>query len=141
VYVGYFFNHDSPLRTEHHVNQKIVLAVKHIQSGSSEMLKLGNINVKKEFSFAGDVVKAVWILVNQSNIFEAVIGSGKAYSIKEWVEYCFAKTGMDWKNHVTAQEGFIHEYDTLVSKPDLMQSLGWKPTVEFHRLADMMMEL
>jgi len=140
AYVGYFFNHDSPLRTEHHVNQKIVLAVKRIQAGSTETLELGNINVKKEFSFAGDIVEAAWILVNQSNVFETVIGSGKAYSIKEWVVYCFKKSGRNWKDYVKAKDGFVHEYDTLVSKPDLIQSLGWEPKVQFHQLADMMME-
>src|SRR5277367_2342099 len=65
VYTGYFFNHDSPLRAENHVNQKIAAAVKRIGAGSNEKLYLGNINVRKEFNYAGELVEAVWILVNQ----------------------------------------------------------------------------
>ncbi|MBI4428609.1 MAG: GDP-mannose 4,6-dehydratase [Ignavibacteriales bacterium] len=136
VYVGYFFNHDSPLRTEQHVNQKIVNAVKRIHAGSGEKLELGNIDVRKEFNFAGDVVEAVWILVRQNTIFEAIIGSGKAYRIRDWVEYCFRKTGKDWRQYVVVQNGFIPEYDVLVSDPKLIKSLGW---VQFQQLADVMM--
>ncbi len=139
VYVGYFFNHDSPLRTEQHVNQKIVQAVKRIQAGSPEKLELGNIDVKKEFSYAGDIAEAVWILVNQTAVFEAVIGSGKAYSIREWAEYCFRKINREWQDSVVKKAGFAAEYDLLVSKPALMKSLGWEPKVDFYQLADMMM--
>ena len=83
IYIGYFFNHDSALRTERHVNQKIVAAVKRIANGSNETIELGNISVKKEFTFAGDTAKAIWLLVNNSTVFETVIGSGKAYSIED----------------------------------------------------------
>ena len=91
IYIGYFFNHDSPLRSEQHVNQKIVRAVQRIANGSNESLQLGNIDVKKEFSFAGDVVEAIWLLVNQDQVYEKIIGIGKAYSIREWIEYSFKK--------------------------------------------------
>ncbi len=140
VYVGYFFNHDSPLRTEHHVNQKIVQAVKRIQAGSSEKLEIGNMDVKKEFSFAGDIVEAVWLLVNQSTVFEAIIGSGKAYSIKEWAEYCFKKINKNWQDHVISNGNFKSEYNVLVSNPRLIKSLGWEPKINFHQLADSMMD-
>lgn len=140
VYTGYFFNHDSPLRPERHVNQKIVSAVKRIANGSTEKLKLGNIDVKKEFNYAGDVVEAVWILVNQDTIFEAIIGSGIAHSIHEWVEYCFKKININWEEHVIIDHDFISDYEILVSKPELMRSIGWKQKVDFYKLADMMME-
>lgn len=140
VYCGYFFNHDSPLRSERHVNQKIVKAVKRIQSGSNEVLELGNIEVKKEFSYAGDIVEAIWVLVNQNKVFEVVIGSGKAYSIKDWVEYCFNKINKKWEDHVLIKKDFIPEYNILVSDPSLLKSLGWKPEVDFQKLANIMME-
>lgn len=140
VYVGFFFNHDSPLRTEQHVNQKIVLAVKRIAGGNKEKLELGNIDVKKEFSFAGDVVKAVWLLVNQDKVFEAVIGSGKAYSIKDWVKYCFKKINKGWRDFVVIKYGYIPEYKILVSNPRLIKSLGWRPKVDFSQVADLMMK-
>lgn len=140
VYVGYFFNHDSPLRSEQHVNQKIVRAAQRISVGGSEKLQLGNIDVKKEFSFAGDVVEAIWLLVNQDKVYEAIIGSGKAYSIREWVAYCFKKINLNYEDYIVTQNGFVAEYETLVSKPSVMMDLGWKPKVNFYQLADMMME-
>lgn len=140
VYVGYFFNHDSPLRSEQHVNQKIVTSINRIKNGSKEKLELGNIEVKKEFNFAGDIVNAVWTLVNQDNVFETIIGSGKAYSIQEWTEYCFKKINKNWRDHVIINKNFIPEYNILVSNPKLMQSLGWEPKVDFYKLADLMMD-
>jgi GDPmannose 4,6-dehydratase len=140
VYIGYFFHHDSPLRTEQHLSQLIVSAAKRISAGSQEKLELGDLGVKKEFNFAGDIVKAVWMLVNQERVVEAVIGSGIAYSIKDWVEYCFKKVGLNWKDHVTTKQGFTPEYKILVSNPKLIKSLGWKPSVDFSALADIMME-
>ena len=139
VYVGYFFNHDSPRRTEQHVSQKIAKAVKRISAGSSEKLELGDIDVKKEFNYAGDVVEALWLLVNQNRVFEAVIGSGRAYSIKEWVEYCFNTIGRDSKDFVVLRNNYAAEYEVLVSNPQLIKSIGWEQKVEFHQLADMMM--
>ena len=139
VYVGYFFNHDSPLRTEQHVNQKIVKAINRIHAGSSEKLELGNIDVKKEFNYAGDVVEAVWKLVNQDIVLEAVIGCGKAYKIKDWVEYCFNTINRKWQEHVRVNENYATEYEVLVSNPKILKSLGWEPKVSFHQLADLMM--
>ena len=139
AYVGYFFNHDSPLRTEQHVNQKIAKAALRIASGSREKLSLGNIDVQKEFNFAGDVVEAVWMLVNQEDVFEAVIGSGKAYRISDWLSYCFEKVGLRWEDAVILQEGFVPQYQILVSDPKLIVSLGWRPKVDFYQLANSML--
>ncbi|HOV11981.1 MAG TPA: GDP-mannose 4,6-dehydratase, partial [Bacteroidales bacterium] len=101
---------------------------------------LGNIDVQKEFTFAGDVMKAIWILVNQSDVFEAVIGSGQAYSIKDWLDCCFKKTNKDWRDYVIIKKDFIPEYKILVSNPKLIKSLGWQPEVSFIQLANLMME-
>lgn len=140
VYVGYFFNHDSPRRPVQHVSQLIVSGIKEIANGTRDKLEIGDINVKKEFNYAGDIMEAIWILVNQEKIFEAVIGSGEAYSLKDWISYCFKKIGKNWEDYTTKKEGFKSEYETLVSDPILIKSLGWKPKTSFHQLADMMME-
>lgn len=140
VYTGFFFNHDSPLRTERHVNQKIAAAARRISAGSKERLVLGNISVQKEFNFAGDIVAAVWRLVNQDKYFEAVIGSGKAYSIEEWVDCCFRTKGLDWRDHVDLDEGFQPEYKRLVSDPSRLLSLGWQPETSFTDLAALMLD-
>ena len=100
VYIGYFFNHDSPHRGEKHVNQKIVQAVKRIASGSKEKIVLYDIGVYKEFSFAGDIMNAVIRLVENNDIYEAVIGSGKAYSIADWIKICFNYYNMPWDEKI-----------------------------------------
>jgi GDPmannose 4,6-dehydratase len=141
VYFGYLFNHDSPLRTERHVNQKVVSAVKRIAHGSKEKLELGNIDVRKEFNYAGDVVDAIWMLVNQNIIFEIVIGSGEAYPIRDWVAYCFDRINKNWEDFVVINSDFKSEYSELVSNPRLLKSLGWCPRVGFSQLADMMLKL
>ena len=140
VYVGYFFNHDSPLRTERHVNQKIAATAKRIANGSKESLELGNIDVQKEFNYVGDIVKAVWLLVNQTAVFEAVIGSGVVYSIKDWLEYCFKKIDKSWQNFVKIKQNFFPDYQLLISNPQLIKSIGWQPKIDFYQLADLMMD-
>jgi GDPmannose 4,6-dehydratase len=138
VYVGYFFNHDSPFRTEQHINQKIVQFAKQIAGGNDVKLEIGDITVKKEFNFAGDIVEAVWVLVNQDAVFEAVIGCGAAHSIEEWLELCFRVFNKNWREFISVKPEFQAEYEILVSKPDLIKSLGWEPKTSIEDLAKMM---
>jgi GDPmannose 4,6-dehydratase len=135
VYVGYFFNHDSPLRAPDHINKKIADAAR-----EGRPIEIGDVTVRKEFNFAGDVVEAVWCLINQDDIFEAVIGSGRAHSIGEWLELCFVHAGKDWQDFVTTNTNFKPEYKILVSNPALIGSLGWRPKVDIDGLARIMME-
>ena len=135
IYVGYFFNHDSPRRGEQHINQKIAAAAK-----TGEPIEIGDISVKKEFNFAGDTVEAVWQLVNQDEISEAVIGSGAAHSIEEWLELCFGIVNKNWREYVAIKKDFKAEYRVLVSNPALIKSLGWESKVNIKDLAKMMME-
>lgn len=135
VYVGYFFNHDSPLRTPDHINKKIALAARNCAA-----IEIGDITVKKEFNFAGDVMGAVWVLINQEDIFEAVIGSGRAHKIEEWLNLCFTVVNKNWRDYVTIKENFKPEYQILVSRPELINSLGWRPEVGINELARMMVE-
>ena len=140
VYVGYFFNHDSPFRSEKHINQKIVSHVVKIIRGSFEKLIIGDLDVKKEFSYARDIVEAVWKLVNQDLYYEAVIGSGIAYSIKEWVNYCFDKYSLDWRDYVIIDNNYQSDYGILVSNPQRIIQLGWQPSTNIFELADLMLE-
>ena len=139
TYVGFFFNHDSPLRSERHVNQKIVAAVARIAAGSTEKLELGDIGVQKEFAFAGDSMRAIWALINNDQISEAVIGTGEAHSIAEWVEYCFNAKNLLWRDHVVLRQTYQPEYSLLVSDPSSIMSLGWAPEKNFTALADLML--
>ena len=140
VYVGYFFNHDSPLRTERHMTKKIAEAAKRIAAGSNEKLAIGDIDAVKEYTYAGDIVSGIWTLVNQEEITEANISSGIGYSIKDWLDQCFSLVNLDWQNHVTINTDFISTYRQLVSDPSRINSLGWKPEISFEELAKLMMQ-
>ncbi|MCW3091366.1 MAG: NAD-dependent epimerase/dehydratase family protein [Ferruginibacter sp.] len=138
VYVGYFFNHDSPRRTERHMAKKIAEAAKRIANGSGEKIQIGDITVIKEWTYAGDVVKGIWALAQQDNVFESNIGSGLGYSIEEWLQACFTIIGKEWREYVDLRNDFKPEYRSLVCDPSLIQSLGWMPEVSFTQLAKMM---
>lgn len=141
VYAGYFFNHDSPLRSDRHVNQKIAAAVSRIAKGSNEKIEIGNTRVKKEFNFAGDVVKAIWQLVNQDGIYEAIIGCGKAYSIYDWSKICFGLIGKEPDEYLIEKKDFKPEYNILVSDPRLLFSIGYYPETDIAALAKIMINL
>ncbi len=138
AYVGYFFNHDSPLRGERHITKKIAETAKRIARGSDEKLSIGDLSVKKEWGFSQDIVEGVWALMQQEEVFEAAIGTGEAYSIQEWLDACFALIGKDWKNYVEERSDFRSEYKILVSDPSTIRSLGWRPKTSFRKLAEIM---
>lgn len=139
VYIGYFFNHDSPLRSEKHVNQKIIQSLKRIAAGSNEKLELFDISVRKEFSFAGDLMEAIFLLVRNDLVFEAVIGSGKAYSIEDWLNIISEAYNIDWRSRVQQGKSYRKEYDVLVCDPATIINLGWQPKHDIKDLAKMML--
>ena len=139
AYVGYLFHHESPLRKPNHISQIIAQAVKRIASGSGEIIEIGDISVKKEWTFAGDVAGGIFTLLEQDDIFESVIGSGKAYSIEDWLQQCFKIIGKNWHLHVRNRENYDPEYKQLVSNPATINSLGWFPAVDLPELAALMM--
>jgi GDPmannose 4,6-dehydratase len=138
AYVGYLFHHESPLRKAGHISQMIIQAVSRIAAGSEELIELGDISVQKEWTFAGDVVEGIITLIDQDNVYEAVIGSGVAFSIEDWLESCFSLIGRDWRKYVRLREGFTPEYSKLVSAPETINALGWRPKVNMGELARMM---
>ena len=141
AYVGYLFHHESPLRKPTHLCKKIADLTKRIKGGANEQITLGDISVRKEAAFAGDIVAGIWTFVNNDHIFEATIGTGKAYSIQDWLDICFSKIGRDWRNHVVFRnDGFVAEYPLLVSDPSTIFSLGWQPQTPIEMLAEMMLE-
>jgi GDPmannose 4,6-dehydratase len=139
TYVGYLFHHESPLRGEQHVCQKIAQVVRRIAKGSMEILELGDISVRKEWTFAGDVAEGIMTLVEQDQVFEATIGTGKAYSIDRWLDECFKLINKDWKCYVREKRNFKAEYQVLVSNPATINSLGWYATTTITELAKIMM--
>ena len=142
IYVGYFFNHDSELRSSMHVNRKIIDELKLVLLNKKNKIILGNPSVKKEFNFAGDIVNAIWQLINQENVFEAVIGSGLAYSLQDWIDIVSEILNIN-KNSFTIEinSKFKPEYDILVSDPKLIKSIGWAPNLDINDLAKRMINL
>lgn len=140
VYVGYLFNHDSPLRGIRHVNQQICQAAKKASLGLLEKFELGDISVQKEFCYAADIVRGIWEFVNNDSFYEATIGSGEAYPISYWLDLCFGFYNIDWRDKVVFKEGFSSEYKILVSDPSTINSLGWSPTTTVKELSEIMLE-
>jgi GDPmannose 4,6-dehydratase len=138
IYIGYLFNHDSQFRSLNSVSQKVVQFVKQIESKDNYPLEIGNIDVKKEWGYAEDIASGILDLVAQNDFYEAVIGTGIAYSIEEWLEICFKHYGFNWKDFVKIKSSYTPEYKILVSKPSKMMSIGWKPKVDIERLAHIM---
>jgi GDPmannose 4,6-dehydratase len=139
AYVGYFFHHDSPRRGAGHLSALIAQAARRIAGGSGETLEIGDPSVVKEWTFAGDAMEAALTLAGQDDVFEAVIGTGEGHSVEEWLETCFSKVGLAWRDHVRVKAGFRAEYPRLVSRPARLLALGWRPRVAFAELARMMM--
>lgn len=140
AYVGYLFHHESPLRKENHINQRIVQVAKRIAGGSKEKLVIGDVSVIKEFGYAKDIVAGMVTLLSQNTVFEACIGTGIGHSIEEWLNCCFGHFDLDWRNHVELVSGFKSEYAKLVSNPDTINKLGWRATTDIHSLTQIMLE-
>ena len=140
VYVGYFFNHDSPQRTERHVTKMISETAKRIAAGSNEKLEIGDMSVIKEWSYAGDIVEGIWLLVNQDIIFEANISSGIGFSIKEWIIECFGIAEINMKDFVIQRKDFVINYKKLISDNSIIKKMGYKPKISFTQLAKIMMQ-
>jgi GDPmannose 4,6-dehydratase len=139
VYIGYLFNHDSSFRSERHINQKIAQTAIRIKNGSKELLEIGDLDVQKEFNYAGDIVNAIWVFINQNNIYEIIIASGKLNSISDWVEICFAQCGLDWNKYVRPFNGFISPYKKLYGDASQIKSIGWTPKLDIEGLATIML--
>jgi GDPmannose 4,6-dehydratase len=140
VFVGYLFNHDSPLRSERHMAKKISAFANRIANGSNELLEIGDISVIKEWGFAGDIVDGIFTLVNQNEIFEANIGTGKGYSIEDWLNICFELIGFDWKKNVIFKYDFKPDYNVLVSNTNLINQIGWNAKLDINGLGKLMIE-
>jgi GDPmannose 4,6-dehydratase len=139
VYIGYLFHHESPLRKPSHVSKMIALAAQRIALGSNEKLNIGDVSVKKEWGFAGDIARGIVTLISQDHVLEAVIGTGEGHTIKEWLNACFSVVNLDWKEYVNRHINFTAEYSSLISDPHTMFKLGWCPLISFDSLATLMM--
>jgi GDPmannose 4,6-dehydratase len=140
---GILFNHESPRRGIEFVTRKVTDGVARIKHGLAKELRLGNLDAKRDWGFAGDYVDAMWRMLQQPTPQDYVIGTGVAHSVRDLVEVAFAHVGLDWRKHVVVDPKFIRpaEVDLLLADPSkARKELGWKPTVSFEQLVGMMVD-
>ena len=140
---GILFNHESPRRGIEFVTRKISDGVARIKLGLAKELRLGNLDAKRDWGFAGDYVEAMWLMLQQKEPKDYVIGTGEQHTVQELVELAFRHVGLDWKQHVVQDPRFMRpaEVETLLADPTLAKrELGWTPKVSFPKLVQMMVD-
>jgi GDPmannose 4,6-dehydratase len=140
---GILFNHESPRRGLEFVTRKVTHGVARIKAGIDKQLPLGNLDAQRDWGFAADYVRAMWLMLQQDRPDDYVVATGQTHSVKELVELSFAAVDLNWEDHVVIDERFLRpaEVDLLVGNPaKAEQTLGWQREVEFPALVQMMVE-
>lgn len=140
---GILFNHESPRRGLEFVTRKITDGVARIKLGLAKDLRLGNLDAHRDWGFAGDYVRAMWMMLQQPTPEDFVVGTGESHSVREFVQIAFDRAKLDWKKYVATDPRFIRpaEVDHLLANPQkAAQKLAWKPEVDFPGLVNMMVD-
>ncbi len=140
---GILFNHESPRRGLEFVTRKITHGVARIKHGLDGKLALGNLESKRDWGFAGDYVRAMWLMLQRETPSDYVIATGETHSVREFCEVAFARAGLDYEDHVVVDERFFRpaEVDLLIGDPGKARAeLGWAPTVSFVELVESMVD-
>jgi len=140
---GILFNHESPRRGLEFVTRKVTDGVARIKLGIADALSLGNLDAQRDWGFAGDYVRAMWMMLQQDRADDYVIATGESHSVRELVEVAFAHAGLDWQKYVRMDPRFLRpaEVDHLVGDPSKARAvLGWTPAVDFAGLVRMMVD-
>ena len=140
---GILFNHESPRRGLEFVTRKVTHGVAKIRAGLATTLRLGNLDAKRDWGFAGDYVEAMWRMLQEDTPDDYVIATGETHSVRELVEIAFARVDLDWKKHVEIDPQFIRpaEVDVLIGDySKAKKKLGWEPKVTFKELVEMMVD-
>lgn len=140
---GILFNHESPRRGLEFVTRKVTDGVAKIKLGLSKELRLGNLDARRDWGFAGDYVRAMWAMLQQSSPDDYVIATGETRTVRELVETAFACVDLDWQQYVKIDKAFLRpaEVDLLVGDcSKAKKQLGWEPSVSFKEMIQMMVE-
>jgi GDPmannose 4,6-dehydratase len=140
---GILFNHESPRRGLEFVTRKVTDAVARIKHGLQRELRLGNLDARRDWGFAGDYVRAMWLMLQQDQPDDFVIATGETHPVQELVEIAFERVGLEWRDHVVQDERFMRpaEVDLLIGDPAKAKAeLGWAPEVGFRELVHMMVD-
>lgn len=140
---GICFNHESPRRGFEFVSRKISNAVAEIKLGISKQLRIGNLQACRDWGFAGDYIKAMYLMLQQDKPDDYVIATGETHSVKEFVELAFRYVGLNWKDYIVVDKTFYRPAEVYLLKGDYSKAkrkLGWKPKVKFQDLVKMMVD-
>jgi GDPmannose 4,6-dehydratase len=140
---GILFNHESPRRGLEFVTRKVTDGVARIKLGLADTLGLGNMDAQRDWGFAGDYVRAMWLMLQQSEADDYVISTGESHSVRELVQVAFGHAGLDWQKHVRTDPAFLRpaEVDHLIGDcSKAKKQLGWAPSVDFPGLIKMMVD-
>jgi GDPmannose 4,6-dehydratase len=140
---GICFNHESPRRGLEFVTRKVTNAVARIKAGHQDTVALGNLDAQRDWGYAADFVRAMWLMVQQDQPDDYVIATGETHSVGELCDIAFGHAGLDWHQHVTVDPRFLRpaEVDLLIGDPaKARHKLGWKPDVTFEDLVRMMVD-
>ncbi len=140
---GILFNHESPRRGLEFVTRKITYGAARIKLGLANELRLGNLEARRDWGFAGDYVEGMWMMLQQAEAEDYVLGTGVTHSVREFCELAFAHLGLDYRQYVVQDPRFFRpaEVDLLVADPTkARQKLGWQPKMSFEELVHMMVE-
>jgi GDPmannose 4,6-dehydratase len=140
---GILFNHESPRRGDTFASKKIVRGAVRIARGEEQQLVLGSLEVRRDWGFAGDYVKAMWSMLFQKKPEDLVIGTGVAHSVAEFCEVAFRRVGLDWRDHVVSDPSLFRPADAplrLANPARAKSRLDWQPEVDFERLVAMMVD-
>lgn len=140
---GILFNHESPRRGLEFVTRKVTDGVARIKAGLSSSLSLGNLDARRDWGFAGDYVRAMWLMLQQPEAEDYVIATGVDHSVRDLVETAFSHAGLDWRQHVVLDPALIRpaEVDHLIGDASkARERLGWSPEVSFDGLVRMMVD-
>ena len=140
---GLLFNHESPRRGRQFVTRKITHGAAAIKLGLATELRLGNLEAKRDWGYAGDYVEAMWLMLQQPMADDYVIATGETHSVRELCEIAFARVGLDWERHVVVDKSHVRpaEVDALIGNAaKARRVLGWQPKVSFRNLVEMMVD-
>lgn len=140
---GILFNHESPRRGETFLTRKVTRAVGRIKVGLQEKLYLGNLHARRDWGEAGDYVRAMWLMLQQSHPDDYVVATGESHSVQEFVMEAFAHAGLDWQKHVENDPRYLRPSEVDILEGDATKArtvLGWEPTVPFLQLVHTMVE-
>lgn len=140
---GILFNHESPRRGKEFVTRKISYGVARIKHKKAKKLHLGNLDASRDWGFAGDYVKAMWLMLQQKKPDDYVIATGETHTVREFAEIAFERVGLNWKDYVVVDKELLRpaEVDYLLGDAKKgREVLGWKPNVNFRQLVEMMVD-